>query len=220
MNTPYVFKRCTKCGKWLVANTFNFYKTTNCKYELNPKCKECYKTNIRDRYNANIEKERTRSREYCRKHKSQKSEYFKKYYEAHKEENRERCKEYGKTLNGRVGRFNRACRRRQRAEQQGNGITKDQWVDMMKFFGWKCAYSGINLNRDNRTTDHIIPLAKGGANEIWNCVPMYGPYNFSKQDKDFEDWYPQQDFYDENRLSKINEWQEYAYNKWSKEEKV
>ena len=115
--------------------------------------------------------------------------------------------------------FNGACRRRQREEQQGNGITKDQWVEMMKFFGWKCAYSGINLNRDNRTIDHIIPLAKSGKNEVWNCVPMYDSYNFSKKEKDLEEWYPQQDFYNEDRLNKINEWREYAYNKWGNDEK-
>lgn len=60
--------------------------------------------------------------------------------------------------------------------------------------------------------------AKGGAHEIWNCVPMYGAYNFSKRDKDLEEWYPQQDFYSEDRLNKINEWREYAYNKWSNDE--
>ena len=26
MNIPYAFKKCTKCGKWLVANNFNFRK--------------------------------------------------------------------------------------------------------------------------------------------------------------------------------------------------
>ena len=26
MNIPYVFKRCTKCGEWLVVNTVNFRK--------------------------------------------------------------------------------------------------------------------------------------------------------------------------------------------------
>ena len=26
MNIPYVFKKCTKCGRWLVISTVNFNK--------------------------------------------------------------------------------------------------------------------------------------------------------------------------------------------------
>ena len=114
--------------------------------------------------------------------------------------------------------FNENNKRRQREEQQGNGITGQQWLEMMKFFDWKCAYSGIALIDENRTIDHIVSLAKGGAHEIWNLVPMDRGLNCSKHDKDIKEWYPQQDFYNEDRLNKINEWREYAYNKWSNDE--
>ena len=88
---------------------------------------------------------------------------------------------------------------------------------MMQFFDFKCAYSGILVNtKKNRSIDHIVPLVKGGEHEVWNCVPMDRSLNSSKQDKDLEEWYPQQDFYNEDRLNKINEWREYAYNKWGK----
>lgn len=255
MNTPYVFKKCTKCGRWLVASTVNFYKQKGGKYELKAECKECLKTynnkycvgdiephkkeypdeykkctkcgrilpantdNFHRRaaskdgldtqckkcknasrqrnYQANIERERTRRRQY----KKKRNEYFRNYF---------------KTPHGQVIRFNGACRRRQREEQQGTGINTDQWVEMMKFFDWRCAYSGITLNCNNRSIDHIMPLVKGGENEIWNCVPMYKPYNSSKQEKNLEEWYPQQDFYDENKLNKIKEWCKYSYNKWGK----
>ena len=52
MNTPYVFKRCTKCGEWLVASTYNFNKMKNGKYGLQPKCNKCRK----EYRNANKEK--------------------------------------------------------------------------------------------------------------------------------------------------------------------
>ena len=32
MNIPYVFKKCTKCGEWLVASTVNFHKKKAYKY--------------------------------------------------------------------------------------------------------------------------------------------------------------------------------------------
>ena len=85
---------------------------------------------------------------------------------------------------------------------------------MMEFFEWKCAYSGITLSKEIRSIDHIISLSEGGEHEIWNCIPMYMPYNSSKKNKDMVTWYKQQDFFDIDRLMKIYEWQEYAFEKW------
>lgn len=87
---------------------------------------------------------------------------------------------------------------------------------MMDFFEWRCAYSGEYLggNSNNRSIDHIVPLSNGGLNEIWNCVPMLKSYNSSKNTKNMLEWYMKQDFYSEERLNKIYEWQQYAFNKW------
>ena len=49
---------------------------------------------------------------------------------------------------------------------------------------------------------------------------MYKNYNSSKKDKDLLEWYKEQPFFSEERLQKIYEWQEYAYNKYHKEEIV
>ena len=123
--------------------------------------------------------------------------------------------QYRQTPQGQVVQFNYSTKRRQRKEEQGAGITKEQWLEMMNFFDWKCAYSGVALSKNNRSIDHIIPLARGGEHEVWNCVPMYANYNFSKRDTDIMEWYTAQDFYDEEKLDKILAWQQYAYNKWS-----
>ena len=90
---------------------------------------------------------------------------------------------------------------------------------MMIFFDFKCAYSGEKLNnKEVRTVDHIIALNNGGLNEIWNCVPMYKSYNSGKGVKDMIDWYRQQEYFSKERLNKIYQWIEYAYEKWGKEE--
>ena len=34
MNIPYVFKKCGKCGEWLVASKVNFHKNKDGKYGL------------------------------------------------------------------------------------------------------------------------------------------------------------------------------------------
>lgn len=230
MNTPFIFKKCSKCGRWLVASKINFYKAKSGKYGLNSKCKECHNNQAKKYYKEHKESRNQYSKKYREKnkdyyktyreeHKDYYAEYSKKYRKENKDyfqkyckENKERYKDYNKTYRntpqGQVVMFNAHIKRRQIQEQQGNGITTEQWLEMIKFFDFKCAYSeeyiGGNINV-NRTIDHIVPLVKGGSHEIWNCVPMCRSYNSSKHDKDIEEWYPQQDFYSENRLNKIYE---------------
>ena len=131
-----------------------------------------------------------------RKKKKSKSEYNKKYKQSHPEVE-----------------FNQHVKRRMKEDNQGRGITKEQWLEMMKFFDWCCAYSGEYLG-DQRTIDHIISLNEGGEHEPWNCVPMLRKYNCSKHSYDFIDWYMKQNFFDIDKLLKIYDWIEYAYNKW------
>lgn len=236
MNTPYVFKKCSKCGRWLVASTFNFYKQKNNKDGLNGACKECARA-YSNKYNQTHKEQRRtykkkyheknkeaileKQKKYREKHKEKILEYQRKYDAEHKRDRRKYYIKYHKTSKGQAAKFNSNNKRRQREEQQGRGITGQQWLEMMKFFGFKCAYSGKYIggeeNQSIRSIDHIVPIAKGGINEIWNCVPMYRPYNTRKNDKTLEEWYTQQDFYNEDRVGKINEWRKYAYNKWGKE---
>ena len=185
MKCPFCIKVCSKCGKILVAYSGNFAKQKKGKYGLKAKCNECRK------------------------------EINKQYRENNKEKIAEQKKRYRASEQGQVARFNDRNKRRQKEEEQGKGITVEQWKEMFDFFGWRCAYSGIQLNKDNRSIDHIIPLNDGGLNEPWNCVPMYKLYNSSKHTSDMLDWYIQQEYYSEERLNKIYKWIEYAKNKWN-----
>lgn len=168
-------------------------------------------------YENNKEKEAERKKRYYEDNKEKVCEQHKRYYEDNKEKISERHKQYYQSPQGQVVHFNKRQRRRAKQEKQGTGITKDQWLEMMKFFDWKCAYSGETLTKDTRSIDHIVPLNSNGDNMIWNVVPMTRSLNSSKQDKDMLEWYKEQDFYDPKRLAKIYEWQEYAYNKWGKD---
>ena len=296
MNIPYVFKKCTKCGEWLVANSVNFRKDKTGKYGLRGRCKACTKVydkeyieankeKIKERskeyYKANKEKINRRSKEYynknrktdskqeppkyktctscgkllpntkdyfyeggkrkdgtkrlnsrckeCEKlyHRTQdkiyyqnnkeaKKEYNREYAKNNKEKIRENWKRYLQTDKGKIARANSKAnsraKRRLNEQKLKTPIKSYQYEEMMAFFDNKCAYSG---RKDFITRDHIIPLNKGGEHAIWNLVPMYGPYNFSKQDKEIEEWYEQQEYFSEERLAKIREWQEYAYKKYS-----
>ena len=199
MNIPYVFKKCTKCGEIKLATSDNFNKNKKGKYGLRSRCKECVK-------------------QYRENNKDKIKEYNEEYKDKIKEYQKEYQKEYRQSEKGKLSAFNSSNKRRLREKNQGNGLTKEQWLEMMKFFNWTCAYSGecIGGNSKKRSIDHIIPLSKGGENEVWNCVPMLRSLNSSKRDKDMLSWYKEQSFYNKWRLNKIQKWQEYAYDKWGK----
>ena len=237
---PFCIKVCTDCKKILVANETNFNKSKGNKYDLTARCKICsthrtiiYENKVKektiDKYKfiETIKSDKTWNRcpfciKVCTKcgkilvanemnfNKDIKGIYklqsickgcLHKYQKKWKTNNPDKV-------------FNQRINRRIKSKNQGNGITKKQWYEMMKFFDWKCAYSGESLDKNNRTIDHIIPLDKGGENEVWNLVPMLKLYNCSKYTKNMEEWYKEQEFYSEERLNKIYEWVEYAKNKY------
>ena len=213
MVIPYVFKKCTKCGKWLVASNEYFAKQKKGKYGLNSQCKECdkkYREANKERIAECNKKYRETHIEYDKKRK-------KEYYNKNKKHELERTRRWRQTPEGQINEANRRARRRIKEQSQGNGITKEQWIECMSFFEFKCAYSGKTLSKETRSLDHIKPISKGGENEIWNLVPMYKIYNSSKRTQDLLTWYPKQEYFSEERLDKIYEWQEYAFKKWSRE---
>ena len=247
MNIPYVMKKCTYCGRWLVASKANFYKEKSCKYGLYSKCKECckkqqkqYHQNNREKvleyqkqyYKANKDKERERNKRYrednkervAKKNKQWREankdkvvEYRKQYREVNKEKLTEQQKQYRQSPQGQAVQFNAHNKRRHKKATQGTGVTGEQWREMMQYFNWRCAYTGKRLTDKTRSGDHIVPIDAGGDDMVWNMVPMLRNLNSSKQAKNMLEWYKEQDFYDPKRLQKIYEWQEYAYNKWGKD---
>ena len=176
----------------------NYYEEHKEHYEeYRRENKEKYQERSRKHYEDNKEKYQEKHRQHYQEHK----EYYAEYRKQHYKENPHIY-------------FNARNKRRQLEENQGRGITKEQWFEMMCWFDWCCAYSGIQLDENNRSIDHIIALNNNGLNEPWNCVPMLKKYNSSKNTSDMLDWYKQQEFYSEEKLIKINAWCEYAYEKW------
>ena len=268
MNIPYAFKRCNKCGRWLVASKVNFHKKDK-KWGLDNQCKECRNKKQREKYANDKEwreeklrknKERWNNNEEYKEERNKKNrEYYKEKYAndeewrekqkrrqrelfsddkyreeqnrkqrekyANKKEWREEKLEKGKKWrkNNQQKVFNLNNERRNKEENQGNGITKEQWKEMFDFFNFKCAYSGEYIGGSNknkkRIVDHILALDNGGLNEIWNCTPMLKSYNSSKNKRiDVINWYKEQEYFDEERLQRIVEWQKYAYEKWATDE--
>ena len=236
MNIPYVMKECTKCGEWLVANNYNFHKQKNGKWGLQSRCKKC-KNNTnkqwrennkehimeyRKKYHKNNkEYNKERNKKWCENNKEYRKEYRKEYYKNNKNYFKEHSKGWRRDNPEKI--FNNHNKRRSKEENQGRGITKNQWLECNNWFDWKCAYSEEKLKQENstygRTLDHIVALDNGGLNEPWNVVPMRKGYNTSKKNNENTlNWYMEQEYFYEERLRRIVEWQIYAYEKWGGEE--
>ena len=162
MNIPYVMKRCTKCGEWLVANKINFGKRKDGKWGLKSRCKKCEKGYKKQYYEDNKEYVIKHNKQYYEDNKEHLKEYRKQWYENNKEyvkeyknkwkeNNKEHVKEYKKQWyennkehhkeiskqwreNNPEKSFNYNNNRRLKEENQGRGITKEQWNEMRVFF--------------------------------------------------------------------------------------
>lgn len=224
-------KKCFCCGRTLSID--NFYKNSGKKDGCDSYCKECRKENDKEYRQRNKQRNKENITEKkcscCGKILSINNFYKDScnkdgYNNQCKECRKEIDKEYLQNPQGQAVKFNARNRRRMKEKQQGNGITTEQWYEMNSWFEWKCAYSGEPLNKSKdtygRSIDHIVALKNGGEHEIWNLVPMRLGYNSSKNDNlDMEEWYRQQEYFSEERLQKIYEWQEYAWNKWGYSDK-
>ena len=104
---------------------------------------------------------------------------------------------------------------KRRALELGNGgsYTKAQWLDTLEYFDYKCAYTGECIKHSCHV-EHIVPISKGGTSYIWNLVPSTASANLSKQNRDMEEWYREQEYFCEERLNKIYEYQKYMAAKY------
>ena len=227
-NKEYIKKRSKEYYKEHKEEVLEWQRIYNeeHKEEINIKKREYYENNKEDInnyhkkwYMENKEEQLKKCKEYNKEHKEEKKEYHKKYYQEHKEEINEYCKKWRKENPEKC--LNLSNKRRNKMENRGSGINEEQWYEMMNFFDWKCAYSDeyIGGDSDKRTIDHIIPITKNGEHEVWNCVPMYASYNYSKHNNNMLEWYLKQPFFSIERLTKIYEWRIYAYWKWNEKER-
>lgn len=72
--------------------------------------------------------------------------------------------------------------RRRKAQKRGayGSHTLAQFRDMCDECSWRCVYCGTGLTAKTVTEDHIVPISKGGSDNIDNIAPACGPCNSSK----------------------------------------
>lgn len=60
-----------------------------------------------------------------------------------------------------------------RAKRMGGAcyLSIQDWKDLLRRFDFRCAYCDTTLTKKNRSLDHMVPLVRGGTNDITNLVP-------------------------------------------------
>ena len=59
-------------------------------------------------------------------------------------------------------------------------ISKQERIKIHKMFAWRCAYCGEYVDFAKMTVDHIIPVRRGGKDEMSNYYPACKPCNSTK----------------------------------------
>ena len=86
-------------------------------------------------------------------------------------------------------------------------MTLQKFYELSKFFGgnkttFVSAITGRELDFEDMSFDHIVPISKGGTNNIHNIIIIERYINDSKDDKDIEELH-----LSKSKLRKIYEWQ-------------
>ena len=89
-------------------------------------------------------------------------------------------------------------------------LTFEQWEQIKKDFDYKCAYCGEELPLSQ---DHFIALSKGGEYTHNNIIPACRRCNSSKGNKDFFEWFIEQESYSEKREKFILKYLHYTNNR-------
>jgi 5-methylcytosine-specific restriction endonuclease McrA len=141
---------------------------------------------------------RERQREYRSKYPEKTRETHRNIYLKYKNIQLQRAREI-RSKN--PERFRAYCNsRRARERNLPNTYTAEQWDICKNHFNNFCAYCGEEKPLEQ---EHFLALSKGGEYTHNNIIPVCKSCNSGKQDNDFFDWYPKQDFYNKKREKKI-----------------
>ena len=198
-------KICTKCH--IEKELAEFHKKANSLYGVRAVCRICY-NQYRNQYNHDNQvskKHYERHKQYYQDKRDANREsanaYFKEYYQTHKEEhklamqqwrlkNKEHEKEmqklYNKTDKGKAVR--KTIDSNRRIAKKSGSFIPDDILNLYRLQSGKCVYCKYCIENNNYHVDHIMPLSKGGTNELKNIQLLCPQCNLSKNDKLPEDF--------------------------------
>ena len=207
------YMRCYVCGESFLFTADNFFTKNN---KLISRCISCtddseayikLKDKWDQRYNEikDTDEFKKRGKKYRADNRDKIREKQNQYLKDHPEIRKKQRARYIATENGyrKTREKERRKDQRRRARKKGleSSLTAQQWEDCKSFFNYTCAYCGKEV--DALTQDHFIAVKNDGEYSRDNIIPVCHSCNSSKRDKDFFEWYPQQEFYSKMREKRI-----------------
>jgi 5-methylcytosine-specific restriction endonuclease McrA len=199
------YRKCTQCGKVLCETEENFrFKKHMGGYIFYATCKECEKVLKRKYKEVHKEEVSNYNKLWNKNNKAARIKLNKKYYINNKESENARTKKYAKMNPEKIN--NLAQLRRAKLNNTVATFNESDWDLCKKEFNYACAYCG---KKKSLAKEHFIPLYNGGEYTKNNIIPSCKSCNSSKSNKDFEEWYPLQEFYNKKREAKIYKYLNY-----------
>lgn len=190
-------KECTRCNGVKLFSEFIYRPKSNYKDGYSSWCKDCQLAVSREaglaRYYANREESLAKHREWYSQNRDKARAAMRAWqsqnrakltaYQRERYRNdpavRQRVLESRKRHVARNPEKNRVSSLRYwaRKKQASGDFTTEEWIRLCDYYGNRCLACG---KQESISIDHIVPLSKGGSNDISNLQPLCLSCNSSK----------------------------------------
>lgn len=195
-----------KHKEWLAANPDKVKDAFKKRYHADI---EASRAKSRAAYQRSLEKNARRVRRLKRimskRCREENPAYYKQYRLEHKEHYREYIKNYMRKWRKKHPRktkqhmnncykknpipfFEGAARRRARKQNAEGSHRYAEWLTLLEKCGYRCHYCQKLLTVRTATRDHLIPLSRGGSDDIGNITPACRYCNGSKGTKTHDEY--------------------------------
>jgi hypothetical protein len=110
----------------------------------------------------------------------------------------------------------------EKRESKIHEISANEWENCKNYFNYRCAYCGLPIEEHyikyrgklilgDFHRDHVDD---NGENDLSNCIPGCKTCNSEKHDKDWDEWYINNENYNDERYNKIVKWLREDYIKY------
>lgn len=176
-----MYRACRKCNNLKILEE-NFYKNKNVPSGYVFQCIECVKENTHKYYQKNKSIIFKKNKEYKSKNKDRYNEISRIWAKNNPQKRRLARKKWKAKNRHLVNHYEKA--RQARLSGAEGGHSYKEWEELLKKHQGKCFYCATT---EKITKDHVIPVSKGGSDNITNIVPACVSCNSKKNNKHLSD---------------------------------